>query len=269
MMGLGFELVKCSGQYAKKNFVKPSILEDTVILSPVKIPDDKLKGSVEYTIVPFRSDVILKFLKSENQKVTELKGLTQKGEIKITVSVNSLPGNVTFPYRKKDRDALNALVPNNWVQSDNKFILSLAKKAVQNAADAADAAKKIEKFVSDYIKNRNLNTGYASALEVAKSRSGDCTEFAVLTAAMCRAIKIPARVIFGVVYVKNQNGPNGSFVGHAWVQVYLNGSWYDIDSALLGFNAGHIAIASGSGNPADFIKVIKTLGYFKIKSIEF
>ena len=38
--------------------------------------------------------------------------------------------------------------------------------------DAATAARRIEKFVRKYINKKNLSVGYASALEVARSRRG-------------------------------------------------------------------------------------------------
>jgi len=81
--------------------------------------------------------------------------------------------------------------PNRFLQSDNKQIIKLARRAIGGTKDAAGAVKKIEAFVGDYIENKSLSVGYASAVEVAASRQGDCTEHAVLVAAMCRAVGIP------------------------------------------------------------------------------
>jgi len=63
-------------------------------------------------------------------------------------------------------------------------------------------APRIEQFVGDHIDEKNLSIGYASALEVAQSKQGDCSEHAVLAAAICRAAGIPARVATGLVYVE-------------------------------------------------------------------
>jgi transglutaminase-like putative cysteine protease len=70
--------------------------------------------------------------------------------------------------------------------------VDLAHKAVGDAKDAAQAARRIESFVARYIDNKSMSVGYASAAEVVESRQGDCSEFAVLTAALCRAVGIPA-----------------------------------------------------------------------------
>ena len=82
-----------------------------------------------------------------------------------------------------------------------------------------------------YINNKSLSVGYASAAEVVESRQGDCSEFAVLTAALCRAVGIPAQVAVGVAYVQDFMGLEG-FGGHAWAQAYVgtdeqgqNGEW--------------------------------------------
>jgi transglutaminase-like putative cysteine protease len=116
-----------------------------------------------------------------------------------------------MPYTGSDKKALDALKPTRFVQSDNEKIKSLSKKAVGNSTDAAEAASKIEDFVSKHIQNRGLSVGYASAVEVADSKQGDCTEFAVLTAALCRAAGIPAQVVVGIAYVNEWMNIKSSF----------------------------------------------------------
>jgi transglutaminase-like putative cysteine protease len=164
---------------------------------------------------------------------------------------------------------LDATKPNRFLQSDNKQIIALARRAVGRTRDAAEAAKSIENFVAGYIQNKSLSVGYASAAEVAASRQGDCSEFAVLTAAMCRAVGIPAQVVVGVAYVKDFAGLQDRFGGHAWVQAYLGDKWVGLDAAfkssgLPGYGPGHIALAIGNGEPADFFNLVNTLGQFKI-----
>jgi transglutaminase-like putative cysteine protease len=159
--------------------------------------------------------------------------------------------------------------PTRFVQSDYNDIIELAKRAVGDTKDAAEAVKKIEAFVSKYIENRSLSVGYASAAEVAASKVGDCTEFAVLTASMCRAIGIPARVVSGLVYVKAFGGRENVFGGHMWVEAYVGDKWIGLDATRTpkGFDAGHIALAIGNGEPADFLNLAATLGQFKIDKV--
>jgi transglutaminase-like putative cysteine protease len=125
--------------------------------------------------------------------------------------------------------------------------------------------------VAEYIENKNLSVGYASAAEVAASRQGDCSEFAVLAAAMCRAVGIPAKVVVGIAYVDDFAGIQG-FGGHAWTLAYVGSKWVGLDAAFKsagrgGYDAGHIALAAGNGEPADFFTLAATLGQFKIEKV--
>ncbi|MFC1739760.1 transglutaminase family protein, partial [Planctomycetota bacterium] len=111
------------------------------------------------------------------------------------------------------------------------------------------------------------------AVEVARSRQGDCTEFAVLTAAICRALGIPAKVVVGLAYVSEYKGLEHRFGGHAWTQAYVGNRWIGIDAAfrsagLGGYGPGHITLAKGNGNPEDFFALLNTLGQFKIEKAE-
>jgi len=143
-----------------------------------------------------------------------------------------------FPYKGNDPKLLEATKPTRFLQSDDRRIVELARKAVGDTKDAAEAARRIESFVARYIDNKSLSVGYASAVEVVESRQGDCSEFAVLTAALCRAVGIPAQVVVGVAYVKEFGGLQG-FGGHAWAQAYIGadeqgqgGKWIGLDAAF-------------------------------------
>ena len=94
--------------------------------------------------------------------------------------------------------------------------------------------------------------GYGSALEALKSRRGDCTEYAVLLAAMGRAAGIPTRVVSGLVYARNFEGQNYVFVPHVWVHAWTGAGWESFDAALGRFDSTHLAFAtSDDGNPVE------------------
>ncbi|MET0225121.1 MAG: transglutaminase domain-containing protein [Dokdonella sp.] len=90
--------------------------------------------------------------------------------------------------------------------------------------------------------------GYKSAREALESRSGDCTEYAVLLAAAARARGIPTRVVTGLAYASRFVGRSHAFGPHMWVQAWDGGRWVSYDAALGHFDAGHIAIAVGDGS---------------------
>jgi transglutaminase-like putative cysteine protease len=68
------------------------------------------------------------------------------------------------------------------------------------------------------------------ASQVARKRTGDCTEFAVLTAALARAVGLPARVVLGLAVV-TRDGRVAAY-GHAWAEVAAGDTWEVGDAAL-------------------------------------
>ena len=120
------------------------------------------------------------------------------------------------------------LQPNSLVTSADERVMSLARQAVGDAVDPWDKAVRIERWVATNMKTKNFATAFAPASEVARNLSGDCTEHGVLTAALCRAVGIPARVAIGLVYVDHLGG----FGFHMWNEVYVNRRWVAIDAAF-------------------------------------
>ena len=91
--------------------------------------------------------------------------------------------------------------------------------------------------------------GHFSALETLARRAGDCTEAAVLLAALGRAAGIPTRVASGLVYSRDAyHGVGNVFMPHSWVLAYVDGEWRSFDAALERFDATHIALVVGDGD---------------------
>jgi len=262
MMGLKMELISCSKQFALSPNDTLEFFERVMLKSPQPLKGLRQAKSATYHLVP-KGDAELVFLSSDSQIVRR-----GKGEVTVTVRLVQPPRNVPFPYKGAEKISLEALKSTQFIQCDDARVKALAQRAVRGAADALDAARRIESFVRSYIKTKNLSVGYASAAEVALSRRGDCTEHAVLTAAMCRAVGIPAQVVSGLAYVEQYAGRSDIFAPHAWTRVRLAGKWIDLDSAMDGFDAGHIAMVAGDGNLDEFFGMISTLGNFKITKVE-
>jgi len=131
-------------------------------------------------------------------------------------------------------------------------------------------ARSLRDLVHSHIESKHLSTAYASASETARTASGDCTEHAVLLAAVLKARKIPARVCHGLVYVE-QGGSAidgsvhdqaavgaggevqvteaiGQFGWHMWTQALINGKWFDFDATLHSgaYSVGHVLVGTSS-----------------------
>ena len=90
--------------------------------------------------------------------------------------------------------------------STNSFVIDIEEKSTKSfVSDFVNEVQhpwKLEQlvaYVSRYINQPTYIHGFNIASVVATQRSGDCTEYAVLTAALARSLEIPARVIIGTV----------------------------------------------------------------------
>lgn len=153
----------------------------------------------------------------------------------------------------------SASAPNRWLQSDAEAIREAALAATADARGDAERMRRLEAFVRRHIEVKSLRLGYASALDVLEGREGDCTEHAVLLAALARSIGIPARVASGVAYAQAFGSQSQAFVPHAWVMAYVEGRWIGFDAALDRFDSGHIAFDLGDGEPFRFYRGIEAM----------
>lgn len=158
-------------------------------------------------------------------------------------------------------------LPNAWLQSDAPTIRRIATQVVAGAPDDLQKMERLRRFVSGYITPHGLDVGYASAMEVVSHPQGDCTEYAVLLAALARAEDIPTRVVSGMVYSDRYDGRSQVFVPHAWVQAWIGGRWQSYDAALRHFDSSHIALDTGDGDPWHFFNVTNLFPQMQIEDI--
>ena len=265
--GMKVDMIACAKEFALGDNDVLELIGMMFIDSPVSLGNPRSAAAITYWLAP-NPGADFTVPTTDNQKAERL----ANGKVKLMVRPLAAPARAAFPYQGDDPTLLEAVKSTRFLQSDREDIVKLARKAVGRTKDAAEAVERIESFVADYIEDRTLSVGYASAAEVLESRQGDCSEFAVLTAALCRAVGIPAQVVVGVAYVQDFAGHEG-FGGHAWTQAYVGGKWVGLDSAFKssgrgGHDAGHIALAVGNGEPVDFFNMASALGAFKIEKLE-
>ncbi|MDI9569972.1 MAG: transglutaminase-like domain-containing protein [Pseudomonadota bacterium] len=140
----------------------------------------------------------------------------------------------------ENRGAYLAASP--FIQSSHPDVRARAGKIVAGGVGEEDKARRIVAWVYGNIEKRPV-LSVANALETLKNRAGDCTEHAVLTAALARAAGIPAVMEAGLVYQR------GRFYYHAWNAFWLPawGGWVTADAALNQFPADvtHLRLVRG------------------------
>ena len=77
---------------------------------------------------------------------------------------------------------------------------------LENAATAWQKAQAVELWVNRNMKATEFSQAMATCSNVARTLSGDCTEYAMLAAGMCRALGIPSRTALGLVYAPGRDG---------------------------------------------------------------
>ncbi len=176
------------------------------------------------------------------------------------------PGAATADANAPGNEYLSA---NSVLQIDDPRIQQMAREGKGNAASAAQVAVALERYVHDAMTKRNFSQAFSTAAEVAASREGDCTEHAVLLAALARANRIPSRVAIGLVYVEDSK----SFGFHMWTEMYLRGQWVPLDAIMGqgGIAAAHLKLTDSSLDGASayssFLPVAQVVGQLKISVI--
>jgi hypothetical protein len=257
--GMNLELIACDKAFALSPDNPAELLNRFLLSSPAPLEGMGEAKSARYVLRP-ANDANVEIPDTDSQTIEA----DANGLIVVTIRPIVAPAGAALPYKGDDIEALAALKSGTYVQSGDEKIISLSKQAVGDASDAAVALERIQSFVHKYVRTKDLSVGYATAAEVAASRQGDCTEHAVLAAALCRAAGIPAKVVVGLVYIPRYRDKDNVFGPHAWVRARIGDKWVDIDPTGGRFDVGHIALSSGSGEPTDFSKLLTSLGQFTI-----
>ncbi len=155
------------------------------------------------------------------------------------------------PVALSDETRTRSLNPTPWLNFEDAALTSPARRMAR-PDDPALTMRRLTNYVRNHMSVEHIDMlGYGSALEAFKSRRGDCTEYAVLLAALGRAAGVPTRMVSGLVYSRDFEGQNYVFVPHAWVHAWTGSGWESFDAALGSFDSTHLALAtSDDGNPS-------------------
>jgi transglutaminase-like putative cysteine protease len=147
-----------------------------------------------------------------------------------------------------EEDIEQYLRPEPLIESDAPEIRAEAERAVAGATATRARAERLTRYVNGLL-DKKPTISLPSALEVLRTKVGDCNEHTALYVAMARSIGIPARIAVGLTYVR---GVTGAFYYHAWPEVYIDegsarGLWLPVDPTLNEFpaDATHLRLARG------------------------
>lgn len=218
-----------------------------IMVSTFVTPDRAIERSREATRAVFtlktRDGKLPELPQTGSQTVTKLNDASSRVEV------------ITSDFKKADaNDATNPVFLGNSAMidmTDDKLKEFVAKslKGKEKASDT-EKARALRSAVHEFINEKSLGVGMATASEVVRTREGDCSEHGVLLAAALRVAGIPSRVATGLIYADEFLGGKHIFGYHMWSQALLPNpqgdlAWTDLDATLRDghtYDATHITI---------------------------
>jgi transglutaminase-like putative cysteine protease len=145
------------------------------------------------------------------------------------------------PDFSKDEAVKKYLEADEFIESDDPVLVNKAQEITQGSKDSWEAACRLSKWVAENISY--AIPGGMTARKTYDLKAGECGAHSILLAAFCRALGIPARVVWGCMYVPNYGGAFGQ---HGWSEIYMGkAGWITVDATANEIDyvdSGHIRI---------------------------
>ena len=225
----------------------PELLASTLITPSKPIPNARKSSSAAY-VVSVNDGSLPDLPSSAFQKFERLDD--RRARLTITAAV----ADPAAPADEADKDLLAASTMLNHRDPEVARVYAQAVKQAHKAGQPTPPTpEELRAFVYRFVSQRDFSVGFATASEVARTHTGDCTENAVLLAALLRASGVPSRVVSGLIYVEQGAGAKGIFGYHMWTQALVTRDgkpvWINLDATLPGaraFDAAHILLGVSS-----------------------
>ena len=211
------------------------------------IPDVHARAAVVYRVaVPRDDEPGTLFPSDARQEVKNLNPQAKTLDLHVTGSHGPVRGAAALGPPRQEFLGSSYFI--NW---DNDGVKGHAKRAVAGLpANASDweKARAVERWVHQNMKSEDFSQAMATADNVARTLSGDCTEYAMLAAAMCRAVGVPSRTVLGLVYAPDRRTGRPFLAYHMWFEAFADGQWLPLDGTLGhgGIGPGHVKITDHS-----------------------
>ncbi|MBA2612479.1 MAG: hypothetical protein H0U95_10940 [Bacteroidetes bacterium] len=188
------------------------------LLVPFSRPGKQEISEYKYSVAPFnvfKTENNDYFLNWKNKSFFELNTVKLEVTMKVKIKIYDLKTAKKHPVKNnKDLDTLSCLKDEENFRSNSKSIKAVAENLKGN--DREEIVKNIFNYVDSVLDYHIFYFQDRGAKQALKDGKGDCTEYSELMITLCRAKKIPARIVKGLI--PNSNGTIGH---HNWVEVYF------------------------------------------------
>jgi hypothetical protein len=160
-------------------------------------------------------------------------------------------GVIRFEVTNLLQQDVRELAPSACVDSDHPAIQQLAASLVTDGMSETERLMAIHDWVAahiayDYDAYASGQDCLVPASQTLEERTGTCGNYSFLVAALARALRMPARVVYGQVCCNSAWGSAPQL--HAWNQVYADGRWVTLDAT---WDAGYIRDGRFVAAPSD------------------
>ena len=217
-----------SDQFASlSDFVPADIFDYTLLKTDRTIPHDAKAVTYE---ISFKAPIELTTPWPETEFQRTLSRNSKRVILRVEKADHEQVKLSHGPEMKADLSEY--LSDNTTLNTRDPVLIELADLVENGSGGPLELADRLRKFTSNYITGKSLEVGFATASEVARRSTGDCTEHAVLLSTLGRIKGLPTRVVTGIAYIPEYLDEKDVFGFHMWSQFYIHGKWIDFDAAL-------------------------------------
>lgn len=148
------------------------------------------------------------------------------------------PNALARPVSQLPDETLQFLLQSRYCPSDK-----MVNQALQLAGGFVPGYAQVEAIRSWIHQNIRYQYGVSNAgtdaIDSLNAQAGVCRDFSHIGISLCRALRIPARMVVGYLY---QLHPMDL---HAWFEAYIGGRWYTFDGTQDQPRGGRIVVAYG------------------------
>ncbi|WP_052374243.1 transglutaminase domain-containing protein [Methanobacterium sp. SMA-27] len=204
-----------------------------------RLPSTVNYGTRKISISTFQENIATQGLKINTVIVNGLTVAQMKeGISRVQAFYNKygrLPSTVNYGTRKisistfQENIATQGLKINVTVKPkpviDTSSVAALAKSLTAGSTSTYSSAVALFNWVRNNISySFYYNTKYGASGTL-KYRTGNCCDYSNLLVALARNAGITARYVHGTCQFSS-----GTWYGHVWTQLYVNGKWYNADA---------------------------------------
>ena len=174
------------------------------------------------------------------------------------------PGARQHPVEEIPDEALIYTLPSRFCLSDE--LGEEAWRRFGSEPPGWPCVQAICDFVHEYVQfDYGQSSPQKTAVDVLRTRTGVCRDFAHLAITFCRALSIPARYTFG--YLPDIDVPiaDSPMDFAAWFEAYLGGRWWTFDPRNNQRRIGNIVI--GRGRDALDVAMVTTYGAARFETM--